>query len=434
MAWAVAVGSGAVVVRGTSGPSPSGPSSSGTSSSGTSTLVGVEAIEPVGNGQVTAAHPTGTEDRLTLLVGTYTGGDSRGVYRLELNRETGQLTQMGLLIELEHPSFLAASPGFPGHFAAVHETGRFADHPGGGVSLLHFDRGANVARVVTQRLTHGGAPCHVVMDSTGERIAVANYSGGSYSIYRGSRNREHGAQQPPEQSGSSLGLSEGFCYQNTGSSVNAQRQEAPHGHCVRFVPGHEDLLVAADLGTDEVILFRVSETQDDVMLEKISALAMPAGCGPRQIDFHPNGQWMYVINELDNTIAQVSFPAPDGSLTLLSMVGTLPRDFSAGNSTAHIQVHPSGKYVYGSNRGHNSIAMFQVDEGSGKLRASGHCLTGGEVPRHFLVEPGGRYLLVANQATDNVVVFPISPTDGTLGPSQFQAHVPTPVCLLPLPE
>ncbi len=379
-----------------------------------------------------ASVATKEEPTMTILVGTYTNNDSQGVYRLGLNLGTGQLTQFGLVAELEQPSFLAAASGLPGHFVAVHETGRFAGQPSGGLSLLRLDPTDGTATVLAQRITQGTAPCHVVFHPAGGRIAVANYSGGNYTAYRLSMQRDPSSQQPADLSADDVWLSPGHCFQNEGSSVNKQRQEAPHGHCVRFVPGREDMIVAADLGTDEVLAFKVSETKADVVLEKVGSLKMKPGCGPRQIDFHPNGKWMFVINELDNTISQVSVPNDRGEMQILSTVPTLPADFEGGNSTAHIQVHPDGRFVYGSNRGHDSIAAFRVNEHSGELTPIGHYATGGKTPRHFLVEPTGKYLLAANQSTDDVFVFHIDPESGVLQPTGFQAHVPTPVCLLPL--
>jgi 6-phosphogluconolactonase len=190
--------------------------------------------------------------------------------------------------------------------------------------------------------------------------------------------------------------------------------------------------VAADLGTDEVIVFKISETKADVVLENVNAMKLKPGCGPRQIDFHPNGQWMYVINELDNTIAQLTLPDETGQMQLLGTVPTLPEGFAGPSSTAHIQVHPSGRFLYGSNRGHDSIAMFSVDETTGGLKSLGHQAAGIKTPRHFLIEPSGRFLLVANQDQDSVIVFPISRETGVLEKSSFQAYVPTPVCLLPM--
>ena len=372
---------------------------------------------------------TNPANRLTILVGTYTNQNSQGVYRLELNLATGQLTQGGLVAKLDQPSFLAASPGLPGHFAAVHETGDFSGRPGGGLSLLKYDAETGTAQIVSQSLTQGGAPCHVAMDSGAGRVAVANYSGGSYSGFRIDRPADPQEQQADR---ASLQLTPGFCFQHSGSSINKQRQESSHGHCVRFVPGQEDLIVAADLGTDEVLVFKVQETKSDVVLEKLQTIKLKLGSGPRQIDFHPNGKWMYVINELDSTITQLTVPDAEGNLQMLGTVPTLPTTYNGANGTAQVQVHPTGRFVYGSNRGHNSIAMFAVDEATGALTPLGHQAAGIKTPRHFLVEPTGRYLLVANQDADSVLVFPISEETGVLGESQFQAHVPTPVCLLPM--
>ena len=248
-------------------------------------------------------------------------------------------------------------------------------------------------------------------------MAVANYSSGSFSIY----------------SCSDRGMSSPGTYQNSGSGPNQQRQEGPHGHCVRFVPGNDRLLLAADLGTDQVLLFMVEEGVVHPELKKLGHVNIKPGAGPRQIDFHPEGRWFYVINELDSTICQVTMPDSSGAMEVLQTVSTLPDGFSGNSTTAHIQVHPNGQFLYGSNRGHDSIAMFRIDEKTGNLEPLGHQKTGGKTPRHFLIEPNGQFLLAANQDSDNVVVFPISPETGMLGKTQFQASVPRPVCLTPTP-
>ena len=190
----------------------------------------------------------------------------------------------------------------------------------------------------------------------------------------------------------------------------------------------------ADLGTDEVLVFQLKLIADEFVPRLVNRLEMPPGSGPRQIDFHPNGRWIYVINELTSTVSLIDFTPDSGEMNLLQTITTLPENFTGNNSTAHIQVHPSGQFVYGSNRGHDSIACFSVDSETGFLSPIGHQASGGQAPRHFLIEPTGHYLLAANQGSDNVLVFPIDQGTGQLGQSQFQAMVPTPVCLAVLPS
>lgn len=381
--------------------------------------------------QDTPTDPTG--ETSTLLVGTYTGGKSQGVYGLELNEQTGQLKQTGLVAELQQPSFVAPIPGWPAYFLAVQESDHVNSVAGGGVSLLERKAAAGAAAspsasVVAQRSSFGGAPCHVITNAAGNLAVLANYSGGSYAIYR----------LDTQQAGKAIGLSPGSVFQNQGSGQNAERQESPHGHCVRFLPGCDDRLVAADLGTNELLLFQVVDRAGEATLEKIFSLPMPEGAGPRQIDFHPNGKYLYVINELNSTVSQVAMKSGVGDSTkcdeleLLQTLSTLPNDFSGDNSTAHIQVHPGGKFLYGSNRGHDSIAMFAIDPETGHLQAMGHQASGGQTPRHFVIMPSGKFLLAANQNSDNVVVFPIDAETGQLGKSVFQAAVFSPVCVMPM--
>lgn len=348
-----------------------------------------------------------------FLIGTYTGGRSRGVYRLRLNLATGQLSQLGLEFETSQPSFLALANKSSGRFLAVGETNAESENGG---TLTLFESDSKSGRQLDQKSTLGAHPCHLVVDPNGDRVVVANYSGGSYTVFQLQDDR----------------LSEGTCYQNQGSGPNKQRQEGPHGHCVRFIPGNSSRILAADLGTDQILLFEIKEEDGKSQLQLVSQLNMEPGAGPRQIDFHPSGKWFYVINELDSTMSQVQMPGERGEMKVLQTLSTLPEGFKGRNSTAHLQVHPNGKFLYGSNRGDDSLAIFAIDDQTGSLTLSGHKSTLGKTPRHFVVEPSGNFLLAANQDSDNVVVFPINKETGLLGDSYFQAFAPKPVCVLPV--
>lgn len=390
------------------------------------------AQSPAGDSALDASSKHGSLD---LLVGTYTWGKSQGIYRLELDLATGQLAQKGLVVAASQPSFLAVHPTRPGVFASVHETDEHLGRPGGGISLYQFDPTTGTANLLQTRATHGGAPCHIAINGDGRNLGVANYMGGNYTFFGvqaatpQSESTEDGASTPI-----GAGLNAGALFQNKGSSVNSQRQEAPHGHCVRYLPGESDRVIVADLGTDEVLVFQLKLIADEFVPRLVNRLEMPPGSGPRQIDFHPNGRWIYVINELTSTVSLIDFTPDSGEMNLMQTITTLPENFTGNNSTAHIQVHPSGQFVYGSNRGHDSIACFSVDSETGFLSPIGHQASGGQAPRHFLIEPTGHYLLAANQGSDNVLVFPIDQGTGQLGQSQFQAMVPTPVCLAVLPS
>jgi 6-phosphogluconolactonase len=345
-----------------------------------------------------------------LYIGTYTGPKSKGIYQLEFDATTGKLGQPQVAAETESPSFLAIHPS--GRYVyAVNEVGNFkGEANAGGVTALAIESGDGRLRVLNQQSSRGAAPCHIVVDAAGKNVLVANYTGGSCGVL-------------PIEADGKLGPMSSFV-QHTGSSVDPRRQREPHAHSINLDQANRFAFVA-DLGLDKVLVYRYDGklAPNDPPFAKVT----PAS-GPRHFAFHPSGKFAYVINEITKTVTAFQYDAAAGKLTEEQTISTVPAG-TEGGSTAEVVVHPSGKFLYGSNRGHNSIAVFTIDQNTGRLTAAGHQGEGIKTPRNFTVEPGGRFLLVANQSGDSLLVFAINQQTGALTPTDSRADVPTPVCI-----
>ena len=211
--------------------------------------------------------------------------------------------------------------------------------------------------------------------------------------------------------------------------MNPARQTAAHAHSINLDKQNQ-YAVVADLGLDQLLVYRFTPSGGSLHPSLIPGIKLPPGAGPRHFSFHPTGKWGYVINELNLTITAMNYDATNGSFEEIQTISTVPAGTPLkGNSTAEIQVHPSGKFLYGSNRGPNSLAMYRIDEQTGKLTSIGYQSTGGAIPRNFKIDPGGKFLLVANQDTHNVVVFRIDPETGLLQKTRHEIDVPKPVCI-----
>jgi 6-phosphogluconolactonase len=262
--------------------------------------------------------------------------------------------------------------------------------------------------------TRGAGPCYVSLDKTGAYVLVANYDSGSIASF-------------PVQGDGSLGTASGFV-QHSGFGPNKERQSGPHAHWIGTSPDNRFAL-AVDLGLDQVIVYGF-DAGNGVFTPMLSGFAkVKPGSGPRHLAFHPNGKFAYVISEMASTVTVFSYHAKNGSFSSLQTISTLPADYSAPNDAAEIAVYPSGKFLYASNRGHDSIAIFAIDQKKGTLKSLGQVLTGGKTPRHFAIDPTGAYLLAENEASNNVVVFHIDPASGSLTPTGQTIEVPSPVCI-----
>jgi 6-phosphogluconolactonase len=360
----------------------------------------------------TAAPPEGNE--IAVYFGTYTGPKSKGIYLSRLDLSSGKLSAPTLAGETEQPSFLALHPNRR-FLYAVNETG---SGRGGTGQVTAFAVGSDgKLTLLNQQPSRGSVPCHLVVDRVGKSLLLANYGGGSVAAFSiGPDGR--------------LGQSTGFV-QHSGSSVNPQRQKEPHAHSINLDAANR-FAVAADLGLDQVLVYRFDGAKGTLSPNEPPSTSVKAGSGPRHFAFHPNGRNAYVINELASTVTAFQYDAAQGVLKETQTLSTLPKDFTGTSHTAEVQVHPSGKFLYGSNRGHDSIAVFTI-EANGTLRYVENTPTGGSTPRNFGISPDGKFLLAANQKSDNVVVFRIDPKSGRLTSTGNTLEVPSPVCVRFLP-
>jgi 6-phosphogluconolactonase len=358
---------------------------------------------------------SGASSSYWVFIGTYTGGSgSKGIYRLELDAAAGKLTSDGLAAESESPSFLAIHPNRRSLYA-VNEVGNFQGQQTGAVSAFALDSARGSLRALNQQSSMGGGPCHVVVDRTGSNVLVANYGGGSVAVL-------------PIIDGGRLARPSASI-QHKGSSVDRGRQQGPHAHSINVDSGNR-FAIAADLGLDELLVYRFDAAKGSLLPNNPPFTKVAPGAGPRHFAFHPDGKHAYVINEMHLTVTAFEYDAQHGTLKETQTISSVPAGVDRrGLSTAEVQVHPSGKFLYGSNRGHNTIAIFAIDPQTGKLTAVGHEPTGGNVPRNFGIDPSGRFLLAANQESDTVVLFRIDPDSGRLEPTGQTVEVPKPVCV-----
>lgn len=339
-------------------------------------------------------------DSALAVVGTYSDADEDGIYSYRLDRETGALDELDATAGGEDPSFLAFYPNGE-HLYAVNET-----DPG---TVRSFDVDAETGALVeTNIVDSGGAgPCHCSV--VGEHVVVAHYSGGVVSLLPIGDNGQ--IEEPVD------------VVEHEGSGVHPERQTQPHPHSAVGGPNGKYVFVP-DLGLDQIVSYRLDADAGE--LRRSSAVSLPDGAGPRH--FVVDGDVAYVINELDSTIGALDLDAEAGVLSVREIVSTLPEDATEENITADIHLHPSGKWLYGSNRGHDSIAVFDVDEDGG-LAATAHESTRGEWPRNFAVDPAGEWLFAENMHSDSVVTFAVDQSDGTLTEAGSKVNVPEPVCM-----
>jgi 6-phosphogluconolactonase len=362
-------------------------------------------------GLASAAEPT--PSKLLVYIGTYTSkGGSEGIYRLELDLQTGKLSTPVLAGKSTNPSFLALHPNGK-YLYAVGEISDFGKKSTGAISAFAIDDKGDL-KLLNQQSSEGAGPCHVVVDKAGKFVFCANYGGGSCAVL------------PIDKDGK-LGKATA-AVQHKGSSVNPARQRQPHAHSINLDPANRFAFVA-DLGLDKVLVYRFDADKGTLTANDPPAASVQPGAGPRHFAFHPTGKFAYVINELNNTVTGFRYDADKGTLTEIESVTTLPADFKGTSYTAEVVVHPSGKFLYGSNRGHNSIAIFRIDPETGKLTATGHQGKGIKTPRNFAVDATGKFCLVASQDGGTVQVFRIDPSSGALEPTGEEVRIAMPVCV-----
>ncbi len=350
---------------------------------------------------------------LRVYFGTYTRKASKGIYLSKLNLATGTLSKPVLAAETDNPTFLAIAPSQKFLYAA----GGAAKIDGKRTGLLtafSIDKASGKLTQLNRQPSGGQGPCHVVVDALGKCALAANYSGGSVASLPIAPD---GKLRPAVS-----------VIKHSGSSVNKRRQTRPHAHSINLDSANR-YAVAADLGVDKLLVYKFDAGTGAIKPNDPPATKLALGSGPRHFAFHPKGKFAYVINELLSTVTAMSYDSAKGTLTKIQTISTLPADFKDFNTTAEVHIHPSGKFLYGSNRGHDSIAIFAIDEKSGKLTPIGCEPSGGKWPRNFCIDPTGQFILAANQNSDNVVVFRIDQNTGKLKPTGAQITVSSPVCV-----
>ena len=355
-----------------------------------------------------------------VYVGTYTaeaGSTSKGIYAYRFDSDTGELASIGVAAETANPSFLAVHPN-QRFLYAVNETGNYQGQKSGAVSAFSIDHTTGKLTLLNEVASKGADPCYITVDKTGKYVLVANYTGGSVAVF-------------PVLEDGRLGEATAFI-QHTGHGADPERQEGPHAHSIDLSPD-ERFAIVDDLGLDETLVYRFdrakgSLTLNDPQIYTTLAKADP-GAGPRHFAFNPNGKFAYVVNEIQSTVSVLSYDGSAGVLRRLQTISTYPKDFSAHNDDAEIQVQPSGKFLYASNRGHDSIAVFAIDPDKGTLTLVEYASTKGRTPRSFEIAPGGSLLFAANEKSNNIVVFSIDAKTGRLKPTGKVLDVSEPVCV-----
>jgi 6-phosphogluconolactonase len=357
-----------------------------------------------------------TQD-LIMYVGTYTRGKSEGIYLYRMNAASGEVQPLGIAKDIANPSYLAID-GNRKFLYSVNETNQFSGKPTGAVTAFAIDQRTGELRKLNQQSSQGTSPCYITVDPSGKYVLVANYGNGSLAVL-------------PIKSDGSLGESVDVV-QHRGSGQNPRRQEGPHAHCI-ILDRSGKYAFAADLGIDKVMIYRFDAKAGKLTPNSSPFAQTKPGAGPRHFVIHPGGKFAYVINELDSSLTAFAYDNSKGALKEVQTVSTLPEGFQGNNSCADVHVHPSGRFLYGSNRGHDSIVAFTIDERTGNLSYLAHESTQGKTPRNFALDPTGAFLLAANQNSDTVTTFRIDQKTGKLKPAGLVTEVPTPVCLKFIP-
>ncbi|MDR3698781.1 MAG: lactonase family protein [Candidatus Sulfopaludibacter sp.] len=359
-------------------------------------------------GLLTGASPQPAKGGWFAYAGTYTRQKSKGIYVYRFDPKTGKLASGALAAETSNPSFLAVHPNQK-YLYAANENGN------GMVSAFAIDPASGQLKLLNSVSSKGSGPCHVSVDKTGKWVFAANYNNGSAAAF-------------PVKEDGSLGEA-AWSVQDTGSSVDKQRQSGPHAHSANLSPDNKFMLLA-DLGLDKILVFRLDAAKGAITPNDPPFGTVAPGSGPRHLAFSTNGKFVYVISEMACTVTAFRWDAAHGKLDEVQTVSTLPAGATGPKSTAEIAAHPNGKFLYGSNRGNNTIALFHIDGPSGKLTLVDGIPSGGKTPRSFAIDPTGAFLLAAHQDSDNIATFKIEPKTGRLTPTGDSVDVGAPVCIV----
>ena len=356
--------------------------------------------------------------RYLVYIGTYTDKGSKGIYAYRFDPASGELGDIGLAATTENPSFLAVAPD-NGYLYALNEINKFNGGQAGAVTTFALDRTSGKLTQLQQVSSLGPGPAHLSLDRAGKFVLVANYDGGSIAVF-------------PIEKGGTLGTRTAFV-QHSGSSVNKDRQAGPHAHEIQATADNKFVLVA-DLGLDELFVYRFDAKTGGLSPANPPFVKVAPGSGPRHFALAPNGKFVYLVNEMSSTVIVYSFDALSGRLTALQTISTLPSDFKGENTTAEIVTDADGKFLYASNRGDDSIAIFAIDQKTGKLSPVDRVKTGGQEPRHFTFDPTGKWLFAENQNSNDIRLFQVDTKSGRLTPTSHTIQVNSPVCVVFVPS
>ena len=352
-----------------------------------------------------APPPAGAAD-LLVYFGTHSAGPGIGFSVAHFDTDTGALTKPRFLTEAVEPAYFV-----------IHPDGRhlYTCNSGspGGVSAYEIDHATGQLTLLNKEPSGGGDASYVCLDQTGRFVLVANYEGGNIAVF---------ALQPDGRIGGRTAFA-----QHTGSSVDPKRQTHAYAHSIIVDPTNRFALVA-DLGLDRLFVYRFDEKNGSLRPNDPPFAPVRPGSGPRHVKFHPNGHWVYLINEMGCTVTAFNWDSDHGALTEFQTISTLPADFKGASTCAEIKVHPNGRFLYGSNRGHDSLAVFAIDSTTGRLAPLEYVSTRGKIPRNFTFDPTGRWILCTNQGSDKAVVFRVDATTGRLTPTGQPVSVPSPFC------
>ena len=364
---------------------------------------------------IAAAPAAAQNGKYLFYVGTYTenGSSSQGIYAYRYDAATQEITSLGLATETTSPSWVAIHPN--GRFLyAVNEIQNYKGPNSGGVSAFSIDRTTGKLTFLNEVASRGADPCYVTVDPSGKYVLVANYTGGSIASF-------------PIAADGKLGEASAFV-QHTGHGLNPKRQEAAHAHSIDLSPD-EHFAFVDDLGLDELLVYKFDKNKGSLKPNNPPFAKLDAGAGPRHFALHPSGQYAYVISELASTVTAFAVASKAGTVNRLQTISTLPDGFKGENDDAEIEVHPSGKFLYASNRGHDSITVFSIDPDKGTLALVEHASTLGKEPRNFAIDPTGTLLFAENQNSNNIVVFRIDQKTGKLTATGKTLEVGQPVCI-----
>lgn len=340
----------------------------------------------------------------------FVASPTKGIYSYKIDSGNAEILEAGRAAEFTRASFMALNPN--GRY--LYAVAEGADRSTSLVASFSIDLESGKLTQLNEVPSGGHGPCHISVDPTGEAAMVANYNSGSLVSF-------------PVQKNGSLGMMSALI-QDKGSSINPTRQEGPHAHCIICDPKSRWAL-ACDLGLDKVLVFHLNPSDATFTCNKPSAVSVKPGTGPRHIALHPNNKFAYVINELDSTLTVFSWNSTDGRLKEIQNISTLPKDFTGRNFPAEVVVHPNGKFVFGSNRGHDSIVVYKIDPKTGAVTLVGHHACGGHWPRHIEIDTTGKLLLVANEQSPGVSIFKINTQTGSLTPTATTLTLERSMCI-----